>query len=128
MPTYSFAVPILPGKIESWRKYVQELNGPRWDEYRRSRQRIGLNVEQVWLQNTPDGDQCIVRMETDNPTKVFEYFRTSQEPFDTWFRDKILVECHGMDLSEPITATNEQVLNYTGQPVAEKTYADTKKR
>jgi hypothetical protein len=104
------------------------MNGARRDEYQRSRQKIGVYAEQVWLQHTPDGDMVVVRLEADDIPRMFDHFMKSTDPFDTWFREKILVESHGMDPSKPFPQLNEQILNYTGQPVGEKKYTEARRK
>jgi hypothetical protein len=130
MANYAFAVPLLPGKTEAWKKYIEELMGPRHEDFIKSRQRAGLNkTEQIWLQHTPMGDFVVVYWESpaDNPTRVFERFMKSDEPFDVWFREKVLIECHGMKVTD-IPPRNEAIINYITRPVDEKTYAETRKR
>ncbi len=112
MKTYLFTVPIAPGKTQTWKKYVKEMTGPKYDEYRKSRTKAGLKGELVYLQETPMGDVCVASLTAENPQKSFEYFLTSNEPFDKWFREKILIEAHGLDLSKPMPQ-NEQILDYS---------------
>jgi len=113
MSVYLFSVPLVAGKTDTWKKYVQEATGPRRDDYVKSRKRIGLDAEQVFLQQTPYGDACVVSWDTENPEQVFENMAKSDEPFDKWFRDKILIECHNMDLSQ-VPPINKQVLDLQG--------------
>ena len=128
MANYAFTVPIVSGKTETWKKYVQEREGPRKDDFTRSRQKAGLRTEQVWLQQTPMGDMAVVVWETDNPTRVFEYFMKSNDPSDVWFREKILIECHNMNPAGPLPPMNEQMLNFKSQSVGEKVYSESRKR
>jgi hypothetical protein len=128
MPTYAFAVPVLPGKTEDLKRYAREMNGPRRDEYDRSSRKMGLAVEQLWLQHTPQGDFIVVRWETDNPAKIFEQGMNSNDPYDKWFREKVIVECLGVNPSDPIPPINEQLVDYQGQPTGKKTYEESKKR
>ncbi|PWB70056.1 hypothetical protein C3F09_09755 [candidate division GN15 bacterium] len=118
MKTYLFAVPLAPGKTETWKNYVREMTGPRNEEYRQSRKRAGIEVEQVFLQQTPRGDMCVVMIKGENPRQSFERMRTSNEPFDKWFREKILIEAHGLDLNQPMPE-NQQVLEYYEVPIRE---------
>lgn len=123
MSTYAFAVPILEGKTETWKRYVDEMKGARRDEWQRSRQKLGLRTEQVWLQETPMGDMCVVRFEVDSdPRNVFEGMSKSEDSFDKWFRDKILVECHGMDFSQQ-PQINKFMLDLQTVKEAEKAYS-----
>jgi|WetSurSiteA1Bulk_404760.scaffolds.fasta_scaffold93910_1 hypothetical protein len=111
MEDYLFAVPLAPGKTDTWKSYMKELNGTRKDEYNKSRNRIGLHAEQVFLQQTPHGDMCVVKWSTENPQRAFESLANSKEPFDQWFRDKILIECHNMDFTQT-RPLNKQVVNH----------------
>jgi len=120
MNSYLFAVPIAPGKTETWKNYVKEMTGSRNEDYKKSRKRAGIRTEQVFLQRTPQGDMCVVRLEGDNPIKSLETMIKSNDPFDKWFRDKVLIEAHGLDLSGPMPE-NESILNYFETPVREYT-------
>ncbi len=124
MNTYLFTVPLVPGKTESWKKYVKEMTGPRNEDYKNSRKSAGIKVEQVFLQTTSHGDMCVVRLEGDNPLKSLETIMKSDTPFDKWFREKILIETHGVDLSQTMPQ-NQQILDYHETPIRE--YAETKR-
>ncbi len=100
MPAVAFAVPIVPGKEEADRQWLQECAGPRRDEYVRSRERMGVSQEVVWHQQTPQGTLAVVYMELEDPARMFEVTATSDDPFDQWFREKAQ-EIHGTDLSQP---------------------------
>lgn len=124
MNTYLFTVPLEAGKTEAWKGFMKELNGPRNEEYKKSRMRAGIKGEQVFLQQTPHGDACVVMLEGDNPQGFLETIMKSEIPFDKWFRDKVLVEAHGLDLSQPFPK-NQHVLGYRETPTRE--YADAEK-
>ena len=111
MNTYLFAVPLAAGKTETWKNYVKEINGPRFEEYKSSRKKAGIKKERVFLQQTPKGDMCVVMIGGDNPRKAFGSLLKSNDPFDKWFRDKVLVDAHGLDLSQPMPE-NQGVLDY----------------
>ena len=123
MNTYLFAVPLAPGKTETWKNYIKEMKGPRNAEYKESRKKAGIEVEQVFLQQTPHGDMCVVRLEGDNPQKSFESMIKSNSPFDKWFREKVLIEAHGLDLSQPMPK-NQCVIDHHEFPARE--FAGTK--
>lgn len=101
MAYYAFANPVLPGKAGEWKELINEMNGPRSKEREESRKRVGLTTERVWLQHTKTGDLAVVYWEAGDIGKVFEGFINSNVPFDKWFREKILVGVHGMDVSYP---------------------------
>ena len=111
MAYYAFVNPVIAGKMESWKSHIKEMNGPRNHERKESRKKAGLTVERVWLQHTPMGDFAVVYWEAKDISRVFDGLIKSDAPFDKWFRDKILVEVHGMDLSKPLLM-NELMLDF----------------
>ena len=56
MECITWFAPILPGKLDEWKSLIQEMNGPRMEEYRKSRERMGLTREVVSYMETPQGD------------------------------------------------------------------------
>jgi hypothetical protein len=128
MANYVFALPIQPGKTEVMKGYAREMEGPRREEFRKRNQQIGLRAVQVWIQHTPDGDLALVRWETDDPRKAFEQMAKSDDPFEKWFREKIMVETFGRDPAGPVPPINEQIVDYREQSVGEKAYSGTRTR
>ncbi|MGH2557557.1 MAG: hypothetical protein ACRDJH_00725 [Thermomicrobiales bacterium] len=100
MAVIAMALPILPGKLDSWRQRMDEITGARWAEFGASRQRQGVSRQRLWLQQTPAGNIEIILLETDDPARTFGDIATSQEPFDVWFRQFVL-EHYGLDLTQP---------------------------
>jgi hypothetical protein len=49
MPTLRLVLPILPGKVEAWRHFCQELQGARRADYEASRRRRGVVAEEFAL-------------------------------------------------------------------------------
>ena len=109
MPAIAFVVPVVPGKEEADRALLQEMAGPRREEYLRSRQRAGVRREVVWQQATPQGTVAIVYMEVDDPQRMFESLGSSDDPFDQWFREQCQ-EVHGIDLSQPLPGGPPQMV------------------
>ena len=131
MKNYIFSVPILPGKTDDLKKYIREMNGQRMEEYKKSNQMAGLHVEQFWLQHTPQGDTLVVRWETENPSKAFEQGLKSTEPFNTWFRDKVIIECLGVNPSDPMPLNellNDYQIQMAGEKKDQKTYQESFKK
>ena len=100
MASIGSAFPILPGKVEQWKQFSQDLVGARHGEYKASRKRLGVTREVAYLQQTPQGDMAIVYIEAQNIPAVFEGLGHSQEAFDVWFREQVK-EIHGVDLAQP---------------------------
>ena len=111
MASYAFVNPIQRGKTQTWKNYIKEMTGPRKNDLKESRKRVGLTKELVWLQTTPQGDVAVVYWEAKDIGKVFEGFMRSEHPFDKWFREKVLIEVHGMNPTQPPPPMNELILN-----------------
>lgn len=87
MPAVAFALPVLPGQEESIRRLGEEvLTGELRDAYEESRRNLGISREMAWLQSTPVGDMVIVYWESDDPQYVLREIATSQDQFDSRFR------------------------------------------
>lgn len=98
MAIHAFVAPILPGKTEEWRKWQDELNGSRRQEFVDSRRRLGVH-ERTFLQMTPQGDFVIVTLEGDDPLGSFKRLAESDDSFSRWFVEKAK-EYHGFDLRD----------------------------
>ena len=97
MPGIVLAFPILAGKVESWRRFCQELSGSRRKQYEDSRQQLGLTSERMELIETPQGAMAVTTLEGDDVIRALGMLVASDKPFDTWYR-KRLYELHGINL------------------------------
>ena len=97
MAVLAFALPILPGKQEAWRRFCQELLESCYCEYEESRRRLGISREVMWFAQTAQGEMAIIYLEADPPEQVFPMLAASGLPFDDWFRQQ-LVELHGLEV------------------------------
>ena len=107
MECITWFVPILPGKLDEWKGLIEEIHGPREDEHRRSRERMGLTREVVSRMQTPQGDFACLFHEGEDLAKSFQAAATSDDPHDQWFREKIQA-IHGITadmLQGPLPAT-----------------------
>lgn len=104
MESLAFALPVTPGRTDEWRRWSAELAGPRRDEYRSSRRRLGVATERAYLQQTPQGDMVVVYLEGDDLGRAFQSLAASQDAFDVWFRQRAKDLFSGLDLSQPPTA------------------------
>ena len=92
-------LPILPGKEEEWRRFAQELEEcPR--EYEDLRRRLGIRAERAWLVQSAYGEVALVYAEVEAPEEMIQRLAASEEPYDLWFKEKLL-ELHGYDLDGP---------------------------
>jgi hypothetical protein len=110
MGVIAFVAPLLPGKAADHRQFCEELVGARREEYEASRQRLGITREAAWHQETPAGTVAVICLEADDPGSAMQGMGTSSDPFDEWFRGRVL-DIHGVDLASPSTPP-EPVLDY----------------
>jgi hypothetical protein len=104
------AVPIRPGKVDSWKRFIAELNGPRRAEHEASRRRMGIRRESAWLQENPP--MVIVQLDVDDPERASRELAESSDPFDRWFREQVL-DIHGLDFRQVSgVPPNQPMLDY----------------
>ena len=94
------AGPILAGREERWRRFLQELAGPRREEYEDLRRRLGVTGQRVWLVRTRRGETAVSYLECEEPGRIAARLAASTEPFDVWLKAK-LAEFHGCDFARP---------------------------
>ncbi len=104
-----FALPILPGKTEAARAFLQEQNGPRKQELVACGQSVGVTKE-VWaIQQTPQGDMYVAYITGEDIAHAFKEFAASQTEFDRWFKQQ-LQETTGADLNTPPPGPISEIL------------------
>src|SRR5205823_12608255 len=109
MASLGMALPLLPGKTESWKRWTQEMAGPRLSEHQASRQRLGITGEASFLQQTPQGDMAVLYIEAEDIIRVFHGLASSQEPFDVLVRQQTKDFC-GLDLAQPAAGPPPETL------------------
>lgn len=109
------AFPILPGKTAEWRTFMEEVNGPRRDEFVESRRRAGVH-ERTFLQSTPMGDLVIVTLEGDDPGQAFGKMLGADDAFTKWFIERAEA-IHGVDLTVRPTGSPSELVVDTAQAV-----------
>jgi hypothetical protein len=93
--------PILPGKLDSWKRWVAGLLGERHDAYRAAIRDAGLVRLRVWHQKAPDGSNtACVLFEGSEPERFLAGISTGSDDFSAWFR-AALAESHGIDFTSP---------------------------
>jgi hypothetical protein len=71
---------------EPWRRFLQELSGPRHEEYAKSRRSLGILAESVWLAPKPSGGGvAVVYLEAEDPERALGELAASEAPFDWWY-------------------------------------------
>src|SRR5665811_328388 len=99
MALLAIPIPILPGKTEQWRHFIDELRGSRFREFQESRRKLSIH-ERSFYQSTPQGDMVVVTLEGDNPAEAFQRFASMDDDFTRWFVQQVK-EIHGFDLRQP---------------------------
>ena len=98
MATMLFALPIKSGQAEATRAFAQECIGPRYAEYDASEQRIGIRVENWYLQRNAAGQFFTIQVEGPDLMSSLSAFISSRDPFDLWFKEQ-LARLTGIDLN-----------------------------
>jgi hypothetical protein len=88
---------------EPWRRFLQELSGPRFEEYAKSRRRLGIFAESVWFAPKPSGGgAAVVLLEAEDPERALREFvaelAASETSFDSWLRRE-MHELFGCDFA-----------------------------
>src|SRR5215208_6710484 len=84
-----FTLPILPGKTEAARAFLQEVGGPRKQDLAACGDSVGI-AREVWaIQQTPQGDMYVAYITGDNIAEAFTQFAASQTEFDRWFKQQL---------------------------------------
>jgi hypothetical protein len=94
----AFTLPAPSENAEEVRAFVSELLGPRRAEMEASWRRKGVRREMAWLQRSEAGSLVVVFLEADDPGRFYRELASSQEPFDVWYRQRVL-DVYGIDLA-----------------------------
>lgn len=102
MGEIAIAGPLLPGKEEAWRRFVQELAGSRAEEYEMFKREMGICEETLYLMRTPrelfKGGLVLLYLEAEEPEEIRRRLEDCEAPFGVWLKSK-LREFHGYDLT-----------------------------
>lgn len=95
----AFVWPVLPGRSEAWRRFVQEMLGARRREFEASCQRLGITRELAWLMQLGQGEVAVLYVEARQADRVMHDLAVSDLPFDRWYTQQVR-ELLGVDLRE----------------------------
>ena len=72
------------------------------------------HAEEAWfLQDTEDGTIVIAVLATDDPERAARTYQESREPFDEWFKQRV-IEVSGVDPNKtPLGPPSEQIFDFT---------------
>jgi hypothetical protein len=100
-----FAIPVLPGKEELDQQTLDEMSGPRRDEYEAALKDAGITRQAIWHQQTPNGTLALVYIEADDPDRA-QRFASSDAAISRWFVER-MQEVHGVDVSQSFPPVNQ---------------------
>jgi len=110
--TIIFAAPILPGRSEGWRRFLQEMIELHRPEYEESRRRLGISDERTWIAETVNGNVAVVAVTAVQPEHVLARLAASELAVDRWYREQLLA-LQGFDLTKALSrASPELVLEW----------------
>jgi hypothetical protein len=107
----AIAAPILPGQLDSWTKWMNDLNGSRKEDFRKFNARHGITQHRAWVQTGPDGSKMVIAV-FDGPggDTLMAEMATSVDPFDVDFREHVTAS-HGFDFTAPPPPPAELLLD-----------------
>ena len=106
---------------EPWRRLLQELSGCRFEEYAKSRRRLGIFEESVWFAPKPSGGGiAVVLLEAEDPERALRELvaelAAPETPFDSWLRRE-MQELFGCDFAQvPRPARGELLFAWREAP------------
>jgi hypothetical protein len=95
MPVTVQIDPIVAGRLDEWRRFVDELTGIRRVDWAQSHRRRGVTRVVISLAGTEEAPLSVVLVEASDPKAADELLRASDDPFDVWLRQSLV------DLLEP---------------------------
>ena len=122
MATLLLSIPVKPGQTDAARAFTREFSDARLEEFDASERRIGITAESWYLQRTGDTDYLTVYLEGPDLNASITAFSASRDPFDLWFKERVL-DLTGVDISGEIApeAIAETLSDYrVGVTVAAK--------
>jgi hypothetical protein len=99
MSGFAFSIPVVPGKEELDRRTLDEMLGERRTDYEAALKRAGITRQSIWHQATPGGTVAVVYVEGEDPQGGVARFGSSDDEFNTWFREQ-MKEVHGVDIAQ----------------------------
>ena len=98
MPGFVLTLPLALGKIEAWRRFCEEIAGPRRHEHEESRRRLGITHERTELVEKEGKFVTLTTIEVVDLGWAVSQIISSGNPFDQWYRVQIRALC-GVNLA-----------------------------
>jgi hypothetical protein len=100
-------MPIVDGKLEAWKEWAAELQGPRRADFEDLNRRHRLTRHDAWLAETPAGPIVVVLHEGPGADSFVQDILASDHEVDNWFAGKVM-ELHGVDPNQPLPPMPEK--------------------
>jgi hypothetical protein len=99
---------------EPWRRFLQELSGPHFEEYAESRRRLDISAEFVCFVPKPSGGGiAVVWLEAEDSERALRELiaglAASETSFDSWVRRE-MHELFGCDFAQLPRAASSELL------------------
>jgi hypothetical protein len=106
----AMAIPLPADKLDTWRAWTEELNGPRKADFEASNARHQLTGHHAWLQTNPDGSTVVIVIhQGPGGDGYLGSMAQSADPFDQWFMSTVN-DVHGLPADAAPPPPAEQVL------------------
>ena len=72
MKSFTMCFPILPGKMDAWKSFSQELGHGRKVEFDAMMKRCGVSRSRAWVQKTAQGEVSFELHEGSSPDRMIQ--------------------------------------------------------
>ena len=110
MDQVCLVLPVRPGKSEAARDFLGDLDRDRRGDYDVSERRIGISKEAWFIAPGSTGQQLVGYMESADFAKALGMFVESKDPFDQWFKERLL-DATGFDLNQMPTGPMPELIS-----------------
>jgi hypothetical protein len=120
MAMRTLALPVAPEKLDEWRAFARELDGPKRPEWEEALKRHGGLKERAFLQESgPNGPMVVYTMKGRKHMiqDIFSEIGASSDPFEHWFAQR-MKELHGVDLTSLKDQPDPTLIYKVKPPVA----------
>lgn len=111
MKAMTIVSPVLPGKVDAWRKFGEEMSSGKQPGFAELLQKGGVTRVRAWLSQTPAGELAVVVHEGPDPERWLPTAMESTEPAAEWFRARIK-EIHGIEPKGELPPMPELIFDY----------------
>ena len=115
MKSMLVTAPIVPGKLDDWRRFVDACLVERRRAYQHALVEGGLTRLRVWHAQGPDGSHsAVVLYDGPAPERFLPRMMTAPDDFAAWFRQQSAL-IHGVDPSAPLPPMPELAIDVSAE-------------